>query len=91
MGHLHDARGVWHGGLMSVIPDMIILRRLSVAERLRLLDDVWTSLLDEPAGPDSPDWHRDELDKRLAAHDADPSQVQSWREAVGELEADLKT
>ena len=40
--------------------------RLPPAERLRLVEDVWNSLAASPDAVGVPDWHREELDRRLA-------------------------
>ena len=53
------------------------IRQLSVSERLRIIEDVWTSLNETPERIEVPDWHRTELDARLAAHERDPA-TQPW-------------
>ena len=40
--------------------------RLPVEERLRLVEDVWDSIAAEPDAVPVPEWHRQELDRRLA-------------------------
>ena len=54
--------------------------RLSVAERLELIGQIWDTL---PGGAELPipDWHVRELEQRLAAADADPMAAIPW-EAV---------
>jgi len=42
---------------------------LPVAERLRLVEDIWDSLAASTADVPVPDWHREELDDRLADPD----------------------
>lgn len=39
---------------------------LPPAERLRLVEDIWDSLAASTAAVPVPDWHRAELDQRLA-------------------------
>jgi putative addiction module component (TIGR02574 family) len=39
---------------------------LPTAERLRLVEDIWDSLAASVTDIPVPDWHRDELDRRLA-------------------------
>jgi putative addiction module component (TIGR02574 family) len=53
------------------------IRQLSVSERLRIIEDVWVSLNETPESIEVPDWHRTELDARLAAHERDPA-TQPW-------------
>jgi len=40
--------------------------RLSPDERLRLVEDIWDSLAQTPEKLPVPEWHRAELDRRLA-------------------------
>ena len=51
---------------MNAPIDQQQLRAMSVSERLRLLEDVWSSLADHPDALAVPDWHRAELDARRA-------------------------
>ncbi len=51
---------------------------LSVPERLELIGEIWDSL---DAGNESgpiPDWHRRDLERRLATADADPDAGIPW-------------
>jgi len=57
---------------MSAMP-MEEIRKLPVEERLRLVEDIWESIhSDGDALPLTPA-QRDELERRLAAHRADPA------------------
>ena len=58
--------------------------RLSADDRLRLIEEIWGSLsvADQPAIPGS---HRAELDRRLAAADADPCAASPWEEVRARL------
>jgi len=58
------------------------LRRLSIPERLQLVEDLWDSVAqDAPdeALPVTPELAA-ELDRRLAEHDADPGSALAWTE-----------
>lgn len=61
------------------------LRQLPVPERLRLMEELWASLVERLEGLDVPAWHRHELDTRLKAHDAAPSDTVDWAKAKAEL------
>jgi putative addiction module component (TIGR02574 family) len=51
--------------------------RMSTEDRLRLIGEIWDTL--SPADQlEIPESHRDELDRRLAAADADPSVGSPW-------------
>ena len=41
--------------------------RFSVAERLRLVEEIWDSIAQEVGAMDVPQSHKDELDRRLDA------------------------
>jgi putative addiction module component (TIGR02574 family) len=59
---------------------------LSSEERLRLIGEIWESLtpIDQLEIPES---HREELDRRLAAADADPAAGRPWEEVQARLRA----
>ena len=56
------------------------LRALPVADRLRLIEEIWDSLDSEAEDLPMPDWHREELDKRLDALDLGSSVGAAWDE-----------
>jgi putative addiction module component (TIGR02574 family) len=60
---------------------------LPAAERLELVEQIWDSLAADPGSVPVPDWHREELDRRLARHRADPSQVLGWKDVKHRLTA----
>jgi putative addiction module component (TIGR02574 family) len=73
---------------MSRIHDLGI-DRLSAEDRLRLIEEIWDSL--DPAQYQIPESHREELDRRLAAADAEPSAGEAWevvRARLGEHRAE---
>jgi putative addiction module component (TIGR02574 family) len=65
------------------------LDKLSVDERLDLLDQLWLSLDSDPRKIDLPEWHVIEIEKRLAAADADPSGFVTWAEVKARMEAEM--
>ena len=70
--------------------DFEALRRLSVSERLRLVEDLWDSIAaDAPdeALPVTPELAA-ELDRRLAEHEANPDDVVPWEEVRARLVAE---
>jgi putative addiction module component (TIGR02574 family) len=67
--------------------DFEALRRLSVSERLRLVEDLWDSIAEDApdeALPVSPELAA-ELDRRLAEHEANPDDVVPWEAARARL------
>ena len=68
-------------------PTLEELKKLSVEERLQLLEDVWTSLdEDHPHPMPAPRWHEEELDRRLKAFEENGSQGVPWEEYLEGLE-----
>jgi len=73
---------------MNAPIDQQQLRAMSISERLRLLEDVWSSLAENPDGLAVPEWHRAELDARRAAHRDDPDAARDWSPIREELRRD---
>ena len=67
---------------MPVSVEALGIDRLSVRDRLELIEQIWDSL-PEQVGPDEvPEWHLAELAKRRAEADASPRAGKPWREAL---------
>jgi len=62
------------------------IHKLSVGERLELIEQIWNSLPEQIAPQDIPEWHLTELAKRRAQVAAQPRQGKPWREVLGPLE-----
>jgi putative addiction module component (TIGR02574 family) len=56
--------------------------RLSVREKLDLIEQIWDSLPAELQPDEVPDWHKEVLAKRLAEAEANPGVGVPWREAL---------
>lgn len=59
--------------------------RLSVEDRIRLVDEIWDSIAAETAGADIPQWHKDILEERLADLAANPEASVPWEEAMARI------
>lgn len=55
------------------------LLRLSVADRIRVAQDLWDSVADNAAGAPLSEGERELLDQRLAAYRANPDQGEDWK------------
>ena len=55
------------------------LNQLSVSQKLDLIGAIWDSIPSADALP-IPDWHRELLEQRLAAADADPEATVPWEQ-----------
>ncbi|HEX6861543.1 MAG TPA: addiction module protein, partial [Thermoanaerobaculia bacterium] len=54
------------------------LLHLSVAERLQLVEDLWDSIAAEPEALQLTQAQKEELDRRMAEHRADPGSAIPW-------------
>ncbi|HLK60567.1 MAG TPA: addiction module protein [Chthonomonadaceae bacterium] len=55
------------------------IERLSIAERIQLVEDIWDSIASAPEELPIPQAQRDELDRRLQAHHDNPQEGDSWK------------
>ena len=62
---------------MNKIKDLL---KLSVEERIHLVQSIWDSVAAEAEASEVDDEHKPILDKRIEAHQDDPHEVVSWEE-----------
>jgi putative addiction module component (TIGR02574 family) len=60
------------------------IQSLSVEERLQLIDVLWDSIAEEPGEPALTEAQSQELERRLAAHEASPDAVVPWEQIKAE-------
>ena len=60
--------------------------RLSPAERLELVEELWETIAEAPESVPLTDELRRELDRRLAEDDASPTDVIPWEDIKREIE-----
>lgn len=63
----------------------IEIRKLSLADRIQLLEDVWESIADEPDAWELTQEQKNELDRRVAAYEANPQNTFTWEEVKASL------
>lgn len=69
---------------MDLTLEQLGIDRLSPEQKLDLIDLIWASLpQDAPFSP--PDWHLQELERRLAAADANPGAAEPWEQVLARL------
>lgn len=51
---------------------------MTIDKRIQLMEDLWDSIIDLPEAVDVPDWHREELEKRLANYHENPNAGSPW-------------
>jgi putative addiction module component (TIGR02574 family) len=61
--------------------------KLSVSERLQLIEQIWDSLPDSVEANDVPAWHLQEVAKRYEYAKAHQGEGKPWLEVMKELEA----
>ena len=72
-------------------PNLNALRidRLSVEERLTLVQEIWDSIAVQVENAPLPEEQRQEIDRRLAAHRANPESAIPWERVEAEALARL--
>jgi putative addiction module component (TIGR02574 family) len=65
---------------MSSLLSSLGIDRLSVVERIQLVQEIWDSLVPDAEQLPITEAQRLELDRRLAALEANPDDVVSWEE-----------
>lgn len=66
------------------------IRRLSVAERLLLVEEIWDSIASDQASLPVTASVREEITRRLGEHRADPTNVLDWQSVKADLERRTK-
>jgi putative addiction module component (TIGR02574 family) len=49
------------------------IAEMPLDQRIQLVEDIWDSIAELPESVAVPEWHKDELEKRLDAYHANPS------------------
>lgn len=72
---------------MHISLESLGIEKLSVEERLALVEELWDSIA---AATPLTDAQRAELDRRIADHEAHPDDVVSWEDVKSSIAARLK-
>ena len=70
------------------MPSEAEIRNLSPEERIRLIELLWESFVEDPASLPVTEAQRAELRRRIAEHEADPDSARPWSEVRAELESE---
>jgi len=62
------------------------IRDLSPTERMRLIELLWESFVEDPSALPVTDEQRVELRRRLEEHERDPNSAKPWSQVRSELE-----
>jgi putative addiction module component (TIGR02574 family) len=60
--------------------------QLSVAQRILLVEEIWDSIAAEPEQIPITEVQKEDLQRRLAAYEADPKAGSSWEEVKARLQ-----
>ncbi len=74
---------------MSSLMNALGIDRMSPDERLQLVQEIWDSLTDEAEAWTLTDAQREEVDRRWAAHLANPQAAIPWEQVEAEILARL--
>jgi len=74
---------------MAVRIDSLGIDRLSVRDRLDLIEQIWDSLPEQVEPQDIPEWHRAEVAMRRKRAAVEPGVGNPWREVLDRLEGGL--
>ena len=69
------------------INDVPEIARLTVPEKILLLEDLWDSIASDESSVPVPASHREELDRRLAEYKKDPGRLLTLDDLRGRIEA----
>ncbi len=61
------------------------IERLSVAERLELIDEIWDSIAETPDALPLTEEHKPMLDERLTAMEQNPQEGMTWAQVKANL------
>jgi putative addiction module component (TIGR02574 family) len=75
---------------MSSILHELGIDRLSLAERIELVQELWDSIADEAEQSGLSDELKSEIDARLARHEANPGAAVPWEQVEAEALARLR-
>lgn len=78
----------WYAAAMKKALVAQILE-LPVAERMQLVEVIWDSISAAPESLPLTQWQRDEVDRRLAEYEADPSSGCSLEEVFARVRSSL--
>jgi putative addiction module component (TIGR02574 family) len=65
---------------MDITATLDQIKTLGLNDRIQLVQAIWDSIADDQAYPELTDDEKQELDRRIAEHDAEPDNVLTWEE-----------
>ncbi len=56
------------------------IAKMPIGKRIQLVEDLWDSIIELPEPIELPDWHKEELEKRLEEYHKNPGKGSPWLE-----------
>ena len=69
------------------VDDIPEIARLTIPEKILLLEDLWDSIASDESSVPMPQTHREELDRRLREYEENPGKLLTLDDLRGRLEA----
>lgn len=60
------------------------IAQIPINERVQLVEDIWDSIADTPEQVNVPEWHKQELDKRISSSTTEGGS--SWQEVKSRIQ-----
>ena len=57
------------------------IAKLPIQQRIQLVEDIWDSIAEMPEAVEVPEWHEQELERRLEAYHDNPDEGSPWNDA----------
>jgi putative addiction module component (TIGR02574 family) len=70
---------------MDITATLKEITALSIEDRIDIVQAIWDSIAAEQAYPDLTEAQQEELDRRIADHEANPDNVLTWEEIKASL------
>ncbi|MFM2429513.1 MAG: hypothetical protein RLZZ511_726 [Cyanobacteriota bacterium] len=72
---------------MDITATLNQIKTLDLNDRIQLVQAIWDTIADEQEYPDLTDEEKQELDRRIDEHDADPDNVLTWEELKSSIKS----
>ncbi len=70
---------------MATVLQELKIESLTRDQKLQLMEALWNSLQENPADIPIPDWHLEELERRMALYRDNPTAGSTWEEVKSRL------
>jgi putative addiction module component (TIGR02574 family) len=78
------------GTVMAISLKSLGIEQLDIDDRLALIEELWDSIAEDSADVPLTDAQREELNRRIAGHEANPDDVVSWEDVKKSISERIK-